>query len=77
MASNSILVVSSQASKLQLEQAQRERRAHQRGEHRPLWFRRRADADAEAGECEWLFTGAYWEMRQQNKLPHCGAVRLW
>ena len=66
-------VPGAEASKLQLEQAQRERRIakEQRGEeYRPRWF-------TPVGEDKWEFTGAYWEARSQSKFRDMDLERLW
>lgn len=57
-------VAGAEASKLQLEQAQRERRLakESRGiQHQPKWFRRTND-----GTEKWEFTGTYWAVRSQS-----------
>ena len=80
-------VPGAEASKLQLEQAQRERRMEKeaRGEeHRPKWFARRpvdgslrSSGDSEESDFKWEFTGSYWDVRAQSKFSDMGLDRLW
>jgi len=67
-------VAGAEASKLQLEQAQRERRLakEQRGiQHQPKWFRKTNDGE------KWEFTGNYWAVRSQSKFNEMEIERLW
>lgn len=73
-------VPGAEASKLQLEQAQRERRIanEQRGiKHEPRWFRcTTSDIDEAEGE-KWEFAHNYWDARAQSKFRDMNIVRLW
>lgn len=73
-------VPGAEASKVQLEQAQRERRIanEQRGiAHEPKWFRRTATPlDDEDGE-KWEFANTYWDVRAQSKFLDLNLDRLW
>lgn len=72
-------VPAAEAAKLQLEQAQRERRIEneQRGiVHSPVWFRRTGGSDDDMSE-RWEFAGTYWEARAQSKFLDMDLVRLW
>ena len=67
-------VAGAEASKLQLEQAQRERRLakEQRGiQHQPKWFRKTNDGE------KWEFTGTYWAVRSQSKFNEMDIECLW
>ncbi|XP_041978239.1 oxysterol-binding protein-related protein 3-like isoform X2 [Aricia agestis] len=67
-------VESAETLKLQLEQAQRDRR-RDRPDHRPQWFRR--SGEGEGGEEEtWVFSGEYWRARERG-FPDLRAPRLW
>ncbi|XP_050671597.1 oxysterol-binding protein-related protein 6-like [Leptidea sinapis] len=57
--------------KLQLEQAQRERR-RLATDHTPAWFRK----TMEDGEEAWVFAGTYWRERECG-FPNNNAPRLW
>lgn len=73
-------VSGAEASKLQLEQAQRERRIERekRGlEHRPVWFRRSSEPPADDGLEHWEFAGTYWEARASHRFRDMPLERLW
>ena len=70
-------VPGAEASKLHLEQMQRERRMSKESkglEHRPKWFRR---AEGCAGEEKWQFAGTYWECRSNSFANRTEIERLW
>lgn len=74
-------VPGAEASKLQLEQAQRERRItnEQRGiKHQPRWFRCTAsDSVADEDGEKWEFAHTYWDARAQSKFRDMNLIRLW
>lgn len=73
-------VPGAEAAKVQLEQAQRERRIaneHRGIVHEPKWFRRTATAsDDDDGE-KWEFAHNYWDARAQSKFRDMDLVKLW
>jgi len=70
-------VAEAEVSKLQLEQAQRERRLakESRGiHHHPKWFRRTSGVN---GEEKWEFSATYWDVRSQSLFTEMNIERLW
>jgi oxysterol-binding protein-related protein 3/6/7 len=72
-------VPGAEASKIQLEQAQRERRIENEEKgfvHQPKWFRK-VNSSADGHEAQWEFSGTYWDFRSQKLFPDADLVRLW
>ena len=72
-------VPGAETAKIQLEQAQRERRIENEEKgvvHQPKWFRK-VNSSADGHEAQWEFSGTYWDFRSQKLFPDADLVRLW